>query len=148
MCETEEVKIGPYCKLVNQKPMRGDECILEMLAMAVQDPQRAKEAVVEKKRDAQFKIAQAVIEKLILPLTSLILIQQKFEKNEEMKDKLNLKIVESLAATTHEMVSMAHKAIHEGGDFERWTMADVKTISEEVKRSVQRFSRPPKDSGA
>ena len=80
MCETEEVKIGPYCKLVNQKPMRGDERILEMLAMALQDPQRAKEAVVEKKRDAQFKIAQAVIEKLILPLTSLILIQQKFEK--------------------------------------------------------------------
>ena len=61
-----------------------------------------------------------------------------------MKDKLNLKIVESLAKTTHEMVSMAHKAIHEGEDFERWTMADVKTISEEVKRSMQRFFKTPK----
>ena len=89
MCETEEVKIGPYCKLVNQKPMRGDECILEMLAMAMQDPQRAKEAVVDKKRDARFKIAKAIIEKLILPLASLVLIQQKLEKNEAMKDNVS-----------------------------------------------------------
>ena len=59
-----------------------------------------------------------------------------------MKDKLSLRHVEWLAAQAHEMASMAHKAIHGGEDFDGdWTIADVKTTSDEVKRTAQRFSK-------
>ena len=97
----------------------------------------------ERQRKAKLKFAKTIIKTLNPQLESLALIQQKLGKSEAMKDKLSLRRIEWLAAQAHEMASMAHKAVYGGEDFEgHWTIADVKTTSDEMKRTAQRFSKP------